>query len=127
MIEYAKGDCEIIFKNYEDLKMAERGIYSCAEKLIHELFLDEEGEEILENIMDGELYNHSLDNRSDVSDPNIWENWMLDELQIENSHVFLIYHNEVGAEFCERLEHTNIEFLADVIVYINRELYKIEK
>lgn len=126
MIEYAKGDCENIFKNYEDLKMAERGIYSCAVKLIHELFMDEEGEQILENIMDGELYNHSLDNRSDVSDPNTWEDWMLDELQIENSHVFLIYHNEVGAEFRERLEHTDIVFLEEVIKYIKKELDKIE-
>lgn len=126
MIEYAKADCDNIFKNYEDLKMAERGIYSCAVKLIHELFMDEEGEEILENIMDGELYNNSLDNRSDVSDPNTWEDWMLDELQIENSHVFLIYHNEVGAEFRERLEHTDIVFLEEVIKYIKKELDKIE-
>lgn len=126
MIEYAKGDCDNIFKNYEDLKMAERGIYSCAVKLIHELFMDEEGEEILENIMDGELYNHSLDNRSDVSDPNTWEDWLLDELQIENSHVFLIYHNEVGAEFRERLENTDIVFLEEVVKYIKKELDKIE-
>lgn len=126
MIEYAKGDCDNIFKNYEDLKMAERGIYSCAVKLIHELFMDEEGEEILENIMDGELYNNSLDNRSDVSDPNTWEDWLLDELQIENSHVFLIYHNEVGAEFRERLENTDIVFLEEVVKYIKKELDKIE-
>lgn len=126
MIEYAKADCDNIFKNYEDLKMAERGIYSCAVKLIHELFMDEEGEEILENIMDGELYNKSLDNRSDVSDPNTWEDWLLDELQIENSHVFLIYHNEVGAEFRERLENTDIVFLEEVIKYIKKELDKVE-
>ena len=126
MIEYAKGDCDNIFKKYEDLKMAERGIYSCAVKLIHELFMDEEGEEILENIMDGELYNHSLDNRSDVSDPNTWEHWLLDELQIENSHVFLIYHNEGGAEFRERLEYTDIVFLEEVVKYIKKELDKIE-
>lgn len=126
MIEYAKADCDNIFKNYEDLKMAERGIYSCAVKLIHELFMDEEGEEILENIMDGELYNKSLDNRSDVSDPNTWEDWLLDELQIENSHVFLIYHNEVGAEFRERLENTDIVFLEEVVKYIKKELDKVE-
>lgn len=126
MIEYAKGDCENIFKNYEDLKMAERGIYSCAVKLIHELFMDEEGEQILENIMDGELYNHSLDNGGDVSDPNTWEYWILNEIKIENSHVFFIYENEMGAEYSERLEHTDIEFLVNVIVYINRELYNIE-
>lgn len=125
MIEYAKGDCENIFKNYEDLKMAVRGIYSCAEKLIHELFLDEEGEEVLENIMDGELCNHSLDNRSEC-DPNTWEHWTLDKMQIENSHVFLIYHNEVGAEFRERLEHTDIVFLEAVVKYIKKELDKIE-
>ena len=126
MIEYAKGDCENIFKNYEDLKMAERGIYSCAEKLIHELFMDEEGEEILANIMDAELYNSSLEDKSINSDPNTWEYWILNEIKIENSHVFFIYENEMGAEYSERLEHTDIEFLVDVIVYINRELYNIE-
>lgn len=127
MIEYAKGDCENIFKNYEDLKMAERGIYSCAEKLIHELFLDEEGEEILENIADAELYNCSFEDKSLNCDPNTWENWMLNEIKIENSHVFFIYVNDNGMEYPERLEHTDIEFLESVIKYIKTELDKIEE
>lgn len=125
MIELAKGLCENVFNNYEHLKMAERGIYSCAAELIHELFTGEEGEQILENIMDGELCNHSLDNRNEW-DSNTWEHWTLDKMQIENSHVFLIYHNEVGAEFRERLEHTDIVFLGAIVQYIKRELDKIE-
>lgn len=127
MIEYAKSDCENIFNNYEDLKMAERGIYSCAEKLIHELFLDEEGEEILENITDGELYNRSFEDSSIYCDPNTWENWKLEEIKIENSHVFFIYVNDRCMEYSERLEHTDIEFLESVIKYIKTELDKIEE
>ena len=126
MIEYAKIDCENIFKNYEDLKMAERGIYSCAEKLIHEMFFEEEGEEILENIADAELYNRSFEDKSINCDPNTWENWMLNEIKIENSHVFFIYENELGMEYSERLEYTDIEFLEDVIKYVKRELDKIK-
>lgn len=126
MIEYAKGDCENIFKNYDDLKMAVRGIYSCAEKLIHELFLDEEGEEVLESIAYEELYNRSFEDKSINNDPNTWENWMLNKIKIENSRVFFIYVNDNGMEYSERLEHTDIEFLENVIKYIKKELDKIE-
>ena len=126
MIEYSKGFCENAFKNYEDLKMAERGVYSCAEKLFHELFMDEEGEQILENIMDAELYNRSFEDKSVNCDPNTWENWLLNEIKIENSHVFFIYENEMGTEYSERLEYTDIVFLEDVIKYIKKELDNIE-
>ena len=68
--------------------MAEQRVYSYAEKLVHELFMDEEGEQILANIMDGELYNHSFEDNSINSGPNNWEYWLLSEIKIENSHIY---------------------------------------
>lgn len=127
MIEYSKDFCENVFKNYEDLKMVQQGIYSCAEKLFHELFMDKEGEQILENIMDAELYNRSFEDIGINCNPMTWENWLLDEIKIENSHVFFIYYNDMGTEYSERLEKTDVVFLEDVIKYIKKELDKIER
>lgn len=88
--------------------------------------MDEDGEQILENIMDDELYNRSFEDKSVNCDPNTWDNWLLNEIKIDNSHVFFIYENEMGTEYSERLEYTDIVFLEDVIKYIKKELDKIE-
>lgn len=127
MFENAKIDCDNIFKNYEDLNMVEQGIYSCSEKLIYEMFFEEEGEEILKNIADAELYNRSFEDNSLNCDPNTWVSWWLIEIKIENSQVFFNYENECGMEYSEKLELTDIMFLKKVIKYIKKELDKIEE
>lgn len=126
MIENAKTNCEIIFKKYEDLNAVKQIIYSYAEKLINKLFTDERGEEILVNIEDAELYNRSLEDNSANYDPNTWENWLLSDINIVNSHIFFSYLNDSATEHSERLEETDIDFLKDVIRYINKELDRIE-
>lgn len=126
MIENAKTNCEIIFKKYEDLNAVKQIIYSYAEKLINKLFTDERGEEILVNIEDAELYNRSLEDNSANYDPNTWENWLLNKIKIENSRVFFIYMNDNGMEYSERLAHTDIEFLEEIVKYIKKELDRIE-
>ena len=126
MIENAKTNCEIIFKKYEDLNAVKQIIYSYAEKLINELSTDERGEEILVNIEDAELYNRSLEDNSANYDPNTWENWLLSDINIVNSHIFFSYLNDSATEHSERLEETDIDFLKDVIRYINKELDRIE-
>ena len=126
MIENAKTNCEIIFKKYEDLNAVKQIIYSYAEKLINKLFTDERGEEILVNIEDAELYNRSLEDNSANYDPNTWENWLLSDISIVNSRIFFSYLNDSATEHSERLEETDIDFLKDVIRYINKELDRIE-
>lgn len=126
MIENAKTNCENIFKKYEDLNAVKQSIYSYAEKLINELFTDERGEEILVNIEDAELYNRSLEDNSANYDPNTWEDWLLSDINIVNSHIFFSYLNDSATEHSERLEETDIDFLKDVIRYIKKELDRIE-
>ena len=115
-----------VFKKYEDLNAVKQIIYSYAEKLINKLFTDERGEEILVNIEDAELYNRSLEDNSANYDPNTWENWLLSDINIVNSHIFFSYLNDSATEHSERLEETDIDFLKDVIRYINKELDRIE-
>ena len=122
MIKYAKDDCICFFKNYQDLKIAEQGIYSSTEILIRELFKDEDGEQILKNICDAELYNRSFEDNRNNADPNNWENWMLNEIRVDNSQIFFDYENDMGTRFTERLENTDIVFLENVVKFIYIEI-----